>query len=48
MFQDVNEKRVLRMSALFSVLPFLPATNLFYRVGFVIAERILYIPRYDT
>ena len=27
------------------VVPFLPASNLFFRVGFVLAERILYIPR---
>ncbi|XP_042890459.1 protein O-mannosyl-transferase TMTC1-like [Penaeus japonicus] len=26
------------------VVPFLPATNLFFTVGFVVAERILYIP----
>jgi hypothetical protein len=26
------------------VLPFLPATNLCFRVGFVIAERVLYLP----
>ncbi|PRD29455.1 UNVERIFIED_CONTAM: Transmembrane and TPR repeat-containing protein 3 [Trichonephila clavipes] len=26
------------------VLPFLPASNLFFPVGFVVAERILYIP----
>lgn len=26
------------------VLPFIPATNLFFYVGFVVAERILYIP----
>lgn len=25
------------------VVPFLPASNLFFRVGFVIAERILYL-----
>lgn len=25
-------------------IPFLPATNLFFYVGFVIAERVLYIP----
>ena len=25
-------------------LPFLPATNLFFYVGFVVAERVLYIP----
>ena len=26
------------------VLPFMPATNLFFYVGFVVAERVLYIP----
>lgn len=26
------------------VIPFLPATNMFFRVGFVIAERVLYLP----
>ncbi|XP_010881602.1 protein O-mannosyl-transferase TMTC2 isoform X1 [Esox lucius] len=26
------------------VIPFLPATNLFFYVGFVVAERVLYIP----
>jgi len=26
------------------VIPFLPASNLFFRVGFVVAERILYVP----
>jgi len=26
------------------VLPFLPASNLFFNVGFVLAERILYLP----
>ncbi|KAL1459084.1 hypothetical protein WDU94_011093, partial [Cyamophila willieti] len=28
----------------FLILPFLPASNLFFPVGFVIAERVLYIP----
>ncbi len=28
------------------IFPFLPASNLFVRVGFVVAERILYISRY--
>ena len=27
-----------------TVVPFLPAMNIFFRVGFVIAERNLYIP----
>lgn len=26
------------------VIPFLPASNLFFTVGFVVAERVLYIP----
>lgn len=26
------------------VIPFLPASNVFFRVGFVLAERVLYIP----
>ena len=26
------------------VLPFLPASNLFFPVGFVVAERVLYLP----
>ncbi|XP_049514185.1 protein O-mannosyl-transferase TMTC1-like [Dermacentor silvarum] len=30
---------------LLAVLPFLPASNLFVSVGFVVAERVLYIPR---
>ncbi|KAA0199854.1 hypothetical protein HAZT_HAZT003665 [Hyalella azteca] len=37
--------RVTRMGLALLVLPFLPATNIFFRVGFVLAERILYIPR---
>lgn len=32
------------MSLTLMTIPFLPATNLFFYVGFVIAERILYIP----
>ncbi|XP_060101128.1 protein O-mannosyl-transferase TMTC2 isoform X2 [Heteronotia binoei] len=33
---------VLSLSLL--IIPFIPATNLFFYVGFVIAERVLYIP----
>lgn len=29
------------------VLPFLPASNLLFYVGFVVAERVLYLPRLD-
>ncbi|CAG5119028.1 unnamed protein product [Candidula unifasciata] len=32
------------MAVCLMVLPFLPASNLFFRVGFVVAERVLYIP----
>ena len=35
---------VIIFSAAIIVLPFIPATNLFFYVGFVIAERVLYIP----
>ncbi|XP_066948816.1 protein O-mannosyl-transferase TMTC1-like [Macrobrachium rosenbergii] len=36
--------RVTLLSVAMVVLSFLPATNLFFTVGFVVAERILYIP----
>lgn len=36
----------LILGVLLLILPFLPATNLFVTVGFVVAERVLYIPRY--
>jgi len=32
------------MSLVLIVVPFLPASNLLFRVGFVIAERNLYLP----
>lgn len=32
------------MGFLLGVLTFLPASNIFFRVGFVIAERVLYLP----
>lgn len=35
---------ILTISLALLVFPFLPASNLFFYVGFVIAERILYIP----
>ncbi|CAK1578626.1 unnamed protein product [Parnassius mnemosyne] len=34
----------LSMGLALLVLPFLPASNLFFPVGFVVAERVLYIP----
>jgi len=36
--------RRLLFSLVLMVIPFLPASNLFFRVGFVIAERNLYLP----
>ncbi|XP_071831327.1 protein O-mannosyl-transferase TMTC3-like isoform X2 [Apostichopus japonicus] len=36
--------RQLCVALSFVVFPFLPASNLFFRVGFVVAERILYVP----
>ena len=32
------------ISLALGIVPFLPASNIFFRVGFVIAERVLYIP----
>lgn len=32
------------MSVILLIVPFIPASNLFFYVGFVIAERVLYIP----
>ena len=40
--QETFSIMILSLSAM--ILPFLPATNLFFYVGFVLAERILYIP----
>ncbi|KAG8224300.1 hypothetical protein J437_LFUL007240 [Ladona fulva] len=42
--QPSHSNRVLAMGLALLSVPFLPATNLFFRVGFVIAERVLYIP----
>ncbi len=30
------------------VVPFLPSSNLFFHVGFAVAERVLYLPRFRT
>lgn len=34
----------LRQALSLIVLPFIPASNLFFPVGFVVAERVLYVP----
>lgn len=46
--KKLPQKITTRDATLFSlslmILPFLPASNLFFYVGFVVAERVLYIP----
>ncbi|XP_023716929.1 protein O-mannosyl-transferase Tmtc3 [Cryptotermes secundus] len=42
--ENRQQATVIIMSLVFLILPFLPASNLFFPVGFVVAERILYIP----
>lgn len=39
-----QQSSIVLMSLAMIVFPFLPASNLFFPVGFVVAERILYIP----
>lgn len=39
-----RESQAVLMSISILVIPFLPASNLFFYVGFVVAERILYLP----
>ncbi|KAL0281152.1 UNVERIFIED_CONTAM: hypothetical protein PYX00_002225 [Menopon gallinae] len=42
--KNFRKQRDILMSVSLIVIPFLPASNLFFRVGFVLAERVLYIP----
>ncbi|KAL6117158.1 tmtc1 [Pungitius sinensis] len=39
-----KDSRQVLVGMLFLVFPFIPASNLFFRVGFVVAERVLYMP----
>ncbi|MBN3304077.1 TMTC3 protein, partial [Amia calva] len=39
-----NSSKTVIMALSLMVLPFIPASNLFFPVGFVIAERVLYVP----
>ncbi|XP_019639051.1 PREDICTED: transmembrane and TPR repeat-containing protein 4-like [Branchiostoma belcheri] len=39
-----NTKRVITLGLAVLIVPFLPACNLFFTVGFVVAERVLYLP----
>ncbi|QQP55822.1 Uncharacterized protein FKW44_000276, partial [Caligus rogercresseyi] len=41
---DRSNRTLIHLSLSLIVLPFLPASNLFFPVGFVIAERVLYLP----
>lgn len=44
-FSNQRQKEVIIIMGLsFMVFPFLPASNIFFPVGFVIAERVLYMP----
>lgn len=40
----MNSSAAVLISLSILVLPFIPATNIFFYVGFVVAERILYLP----
>ncbi|GFO13852.1 heterogeneous nuclear ribonucleoprotein q, partial [Plakobranchus ocellatus] len=44
--QQTQRSRAVVMSLALMVLPFIPASNLFFPVGFVVAERILYTPSF--
>ncbi|XP_072180026.1 protein O-mannosyl-transferase TMTC4-like [Diadema setosum] len=41
---DPLERRALTMAMSALIIPFIPASNLLFRVGFVVAERALYLP----
>ncbi|XP_063069680.1 protein O-mannosyl-transferase TMTC4 [Engraulis encrasicolus] len=41
--QDGVKRRTLTFGLVLLIIPFLPASNLFFRVGFVVAERVLYL-----
>lgn len=42
--KNIQERRILFGIVGLGVIPFIPASNIFFPVGFVIAERILYLP----
>ncbi|KAM9319222.1 protein O-mannosyl-transferase TMTC4 [Gastrophryne carolinensis] len=45
LFSNNGQTRsILTMGLGFLIIPFLPASNIFFRVGFAIAERVLYLP----
>ena len=42
--RKIDTIQVMALALSLIILPFLPATNLFFYVGFVVAERVLYLP----
>ncbi|GCB71148.1 hypothetical protein scyTo_0001476, partial [Scyliorhinus torazame] len=40
---NTDERRILASGVTLVIIPFLPASNVFFRVGFVIAERVIYL-----
>ena len=40
----LNSAQIMAISLSLIILPFLPSSNLFFTVGFVVAERVLYLP----
>ena len=42
--KDPKVSSVISMGLAMTVFPFIPASNLFFPVGFVVAERVLYMP----
>ncbi|CAL1531228.1 unnamed protein product [Lymnaea stagnalis] len=42
--ENTRLKRSLSLAMALIIIPFLPATNILFRVGFVVAERVLYLP----
>ncbi len=43
-WRQYTDRQILLFGLMLIVLPFLPASNLFFPVGFVVAERVLYLP----
>lgn len=39
-----RDRKLLTMGLALLIVPFLPATNVLFRVGFVVAERVLFLP----
>ena len=39
-----HQRKITLSGILFTLVPYIPASNIFFPVGFVVAERILYLP----